>query len=151
MEYQVGDLVLVKLSTLDQCKGLQKSLIRKYESPFPIEKRVGNVVYMVQLFSTVKYHPVFHVSMLKSYHKDTEDPNSGKSSRAPTGIRMEFDKEAAEIIADKTVREANNHPRLEYFVKWKGLSDSESSWEPARALWQFEDLIEKFYREKAQR
>ena len=28
MEYQVGDLVLVKLSTLDRYKGLHKSLIR---------------------------------------------------------------------------------------------------------------------------
>ena len=49
MEYQVGDLVLIKLSTLDRHKGLHKSLIRKYEGPFPIEKRVGNVAYSVQL------------------------------------------------------------------------------------------------------
>ena len=44
---------------------------------------------------------------------------------------MEFDKEAEEIIADRTVRAANNHPILEYFMKWKGLPDSESSYEPA--------------------
>jgi len=59
--------------------------------------------------------------MLKPYHKDTEDPDHGKSSRAPAGIRMEFDKEAKEIIADRTVREANNRPMLEYITKWKGL------------------------------
>ena len=47
MEYQVGDIVFVKLSTLDQHKGLHKSLVRKYEGPFPIEKRVGNVTYRV--------------------------------------------------------------------------------------------------------
>ena len=144
MEYQVGNLVLVKLSTLDRHKGLHKSLIRKYEGSFPIEKRV------VQLLPTVKYHLIFHVSMLKPYHKDAEDPDRGKSNRAPAGIRTEFDKEAEEIIADRMVHEANNHPRLEYFVKWKGLPDSESSWEPARALWQFEDLIEKFHQEKTQ-
>ena len=69
--------------------------------------------------------------MLKSYHKDAEDPDRRKSSRAPVGIRMEFDKETEEIIADRIVRQANNHPRLEYFVKWKGLPVSESSWEPA--------------------
>ena len=64
---------------------------------------------------------------------------------------MEFDKEAEGIIADRTVREANNHPMLEYFVKWKRLPDSESSWKPIRALSQFQDLIEKFHWEKAQR
>jgi len=30
-------------------------------------------------------------------------------------------------LLDRTVREANNHPRLEYFMKWKGLPDSKSS------------------------
>ena len=47
MEYQVGDLVLIKLSTLDRHKELHKSLIRKYEGPFLIEKRVENVAYRV--------------------------------------------------------------------------------------------------------
>ena len=54
--------------------------------------------------------------MLKPYHKDTEDSDRGKSSRAPTGIRIEFNKETKEIIENRTVREANNHQRLEYFV-----------------------------------
>ena len=66
---------------------------------------MGNVAYRVQLPPTVKYHLVFHMSMLKPYHKGTEDPDRGKSSRAPAEIRMEFDKEAEEIIADRTVRE----------------------------------------------
>ena len=44
MEYQVGDLVLVKLSTLDRHKGLHKSLIRKYDcllytSPSPRDRQ----------------------------------------------------------------------------------------------------------------
>ena len=115
-------------------QGATQELDNEDEGPFSIEKRVENVAYRVQLSPTVKYYLVFHVSMLKPYHKNTEDPNRGKSSRSPAGIRMEFDKEAEKIIGDRTVREANNHPRLEYFVKWKGLPDSESRWEPARAL-----------------
>jgi len=113
MDYHVGDLVLVKLSTLDRYKRRHKSLLRKYQGTFSIKERVGNVAYKVQLSPTVKYHLAFQVSMLKPYHKDTEDPDHGKSSRTPAGIRMEFDKKAEEIIADRTVREANNHPRLE--------------------------------------
>jgi len=59
---------------------------------------VGNVTYRVQLSPMVKYHPVFHVSMLKPYHKDTEDLDREKSSRPPAGIHMKLDKKAEEII-----------------------------------------------------
>jgi len=93
---------------------------------------VKNVAYKVKLSPIMKYHPIFYVNMLKRCHEDTEDSDRGKSSRAPTRIHMEFDKETEEIIADSTFHEANNH-------KWMRLSDSESSWEPTRALWQFEN------------
>lgn len=43
----MGDLVLVKLSTSNWHKGLQKNLIKKYGGPFFIGKKIGNVVYKV--------------------------------------------------------------------------------------------------------
>ncbi|RVW21690.1 hypothetical protein CK203_099893 [Vitis vinifera] len=38
-----------------------------------------------------------------------------------------------------------------YLVKWKGLPESEASWEPANALWQFQEQIERFRAEGATR
>ena len=50
-EFQVGDLVLVKLIP-QQFKSFQKvhkGLVRKYEGPFPILGWVGKVFYKVEL------------------------------------------------------------------------------------------------------
>ena len=36
-------------------------------------------------------------------------------------------------------------------MKWKGLPDSEASWEPANTLWQFQKQIEQLRAERATR
>lgn len=67
MEYQEGDLVLVKLLP-KAFKSVHKGLVRRYEGPLPITKRVGKVSYQLLLPSKLRIHPVFHVSLLKPYH-----------------------------------------------------------------------------------
>ncbi|KAJ7958669.1 Retrotransposon protein, putative, Ty3-gypsy subclass [Quillaja saponaria] len=72
LEFQVGDLVLVKL-TKEQLKGLRgqdHKLIRKYEGPLPIVSKVGKVAYKIDLPPWMKIHPVIHVSNLEPYHHD---------------------------------------------------------------------------------
>ena len=146
MEYQIGDLVFIKIlpSQHKFTRPLHNGLVRRYEGPFPIIKKVGKVSYKVELPSTLKLHPVFHVSRLKPYHVDEEDPSRGKSKRAPMGITNTYDKKVEVVLAERVVRGRGNHPSHEYLVKWKGLPESEASWEPTTALWQFEDQIKRF-------
>ena len=66
------------------------------------------------------------------------------SKRAPTTIVTSYDKEVEHIIADWVIRRRGVHPATKYLVKWKGLSESEASWEPVDALWQFQEQIEQF-------
>ena len=75
-EFQVGDMVLVKIIPIQfkSFRKVHKGLVRKYEGPFPILRRVGKVSYKVELPPRLKIHPVFHVSNLKPYHEDKEDP-----------------------------------------------------------------------------
>ena len=152
-EFQVGDLVLVKLipQQFKSFRKVHKGLVRKYEGPFPIIGRVGKVSYKVELPPRLKIHPVFHVSNLKPYHEDKEDPGRGISTRAPTAVVTSYDKEVDYIMADRVLRKPNFQRYKEYLVKWKGLPESEASWEPANILWQFQKHIEQFQAERTTR
>ncbi|KAJ4717218.1 Retrotransposon protein, putative, Ty3-gypsy subclass [Melia azedarach] len=153
VEFQEGDLVMVKLlpQQFKSLRKVHKGLVRRYEGPFPIVKKVGKVSYRVLLPPKLKIHPVFHVSMLKPYHGDEEDPSRGESKRAPTAVVTSFDKEVECILADRRVRKRGVPNYNEYFVKWKRLPESEATWEHEDTLWQFQDHIRKFREEDATR
>ena len=70
------------------------------KDPFPILGKVSKVSYRVELPPRLKIHPVFHVSYLKPYHKDKDDPSQGFSKRALTAVVTSYDKEVEHIIAD---------------------------------------------------
>ncbi|RVW25255.1 Transposon Tf2-2 polyprotein [Vitis vinifera] len=152
-EYKVGDMVLVKLlpQQFKSLRPLHKGFVRRYEGPFLILGKVGNVSYRVELPPRLKIHPVFHASYLKPYHGDKDDPSRGLSKRAPTAVVTSYDKEVEHILADRVIRRQGVPPATEYLVKWKGLPESEASWEPAEALWQFQEQIERFRAEGATR
>lgn len=100
VEYKEGDMVMVKLlpQQFKSLRKVHKGLARRYEGPFPVVRQVGKVSYQVQLPPKLKIHPVFHVSFLKPYHADTDDPERGVSKRAPTAVVTSFDKEVECIL-----------------------------------------------------
>jgi len=79
VEFQVGDLVLAKLHLVLRYRNVKKGLIRRYEGPFRVIQRIGKVAYKLDLLPKFRLHPVFHVSMLKSFHVDEDDPDRGTS------------------------------------------------------------------------
>ena len=106
MEYKVGDMVLVKLLP-QQFKSLRlvhKGLVRRYEGPFPILGKVKKVSYKVKLPPRLRIHPIFHISYLKPYHKDKDDPSRGLSKRALIAVMTSYDKEVEHIIANRVIR-----------------------------------------------
>ncbi|XP_072083760.1 uncharacterized protein [Arachis hypogaea] len=151
--YQVGDKVMIKLlpQQFKAFRKVHKGLIRKYEGPFEIIGRVGEVAYKVQLPPSMKIHPVFHVSMLKPYHADQDEPSRGNSSRAPPVVIRSFDKEIEEILANRVVRRRGVPPSIQYLIKWKGLPITEASWETRENLWQFQEHLERYHEQNATR
>ncbi|GJV01079.1 reverse transcriptase [Tanacetum coccineum] len=120
IEFEVTDQVMVKLlpQQFKSLRKVHKGLIRRYEGPFPMIGRVGKVSYRVQLPPKLKIHPAFHVSFLKPYHGDEEDPERGVSKRLGHQQRLLF---------------------------WRDFPDSEASWEAEDLLWQFADEIKRYH------
>ncbi|KAG8362701.1 hypothetical protein BUALT_BualtUnG0049300 [Buddleja alternifolia] len=137
LEFNTGDKVLIKLipQQFKAFRGMHKGLVRKYEGPYPVVAKVGKVSYRLDLPSTLKIHPVFHVSMLRPYQEDEEDPSRGESHRAPPVVTKSFDKEIEEVLSHKVVRRRGVKPTTYYFIKWKGLPESEATWESQDDLW----------------
>jgi ribosomal protein L21E len=140
-EFQVGDLVMLKTSYLVRGTSYHKTTLqRRYDGPFPVVKRIGKVAYKLELSSEIKFHPVFHVSLLKPYYQDHEDPGRMQTKRAPFACKASYDKDVQEVLVQRTVGRDR-----EYLIHWKGQPRNESSWEPAKDLWQFETAIRQFH------
>ena len=77
-EFEEGDLVMVKLPSHQSRRRfakVHKGLVQPYEGPFKVEKCVvGKQAYRLILHSHLELHPVFHVSLLKPYQADKEEP-----------------------------------------------------------------------------
>ena len=137
MKYKVGDIVFVKLfpQQFNSLKSIHKGLVRMYEGLFPILRKVGKVSYKVELPSRLKIHHVFHMSYLKPYHKDRDNPRQGLSKRAPTTIVTSYDKEIEYIIANRVIKRQGVPRTMKCLVKWKGLPENEVSLDPVDVLW----------------
>lgn len=70
----IRDLILLIRVQLLYLRLRDPRLFKKYIGPVTILKRVGKVAYKVDAPSWWKMHPVFHVSLLKKYHEDIEEP-----------------------------------------------------------------------------
>lgn len=90
VKFHVEDRVMVKLPSQQQNRSIRNRdprLLQKYIGPVTILKRVGKVAYKVDAPSWWKMHPVFHVSLLKKYHEDVEEPERGQSQRKGLNIQ----------------------------------------------------------------
>ncbi|KAL9437722.1 hypothetical protein AB3S75_023569 [Citrus x aurantiifolia] len=68
VEFQVGDLVLLKLHPYYQKSAFKRAhhkLASRFYGPFLVEQKLGKVAYRLRLPPATQIHPVFHVSLLK--------------------------------------------------------------------------------------
>ena len=65
---------------------------------------MGAKPYKVELPPKIKHHPVFHISLLKSYHED-----EGDLSKGHRWVKVQHDKEVEEILVDQVVQHSNDH------------------------------------------
>ena len=110
VEYQVGDFVFLRL--LPTHKSLQRiprhsGLVPRYDGPFRIVERVRRLAYRLHLPPRLPVHPVFHVSLLKPYYADDEDPAQHQPHRPPPTVQAHFSDQAEDILAPMMGHEKN--------------------------------------------
>lgn len=54
-----------------------------YDGPFKVAEKVGEVAYQLKLPEIMKIHPTFHVSFIRPYFEDFEDPKRHKKRDPP--------------------------------------------------------------------
>jgi hypothetical protein len=146
--FQVGDQVM--LSTIDHklrsFSGISQKLLPKFVGPFKIVKVVSPVAYELELPSSMKIHPVFHVSKLRKYvpNDSVAFPTREHIIRpAPDMVDGQEEYEVEEIV-DKRSRMRGRKEVIEYLVKWKGYPASDNTWEPLSNLANASEAIAEF-------
>ena len=83
LEFEVGDLVYLKISTMRGVKRFRKKgkLSPCYVGPYKILSRVGKVAYEVKLASELSFvRPIFHVYILRKHISDVVVVDSSVSA-----------------------------------------------------------------------
>jgi hypothetical protein len=139
--FEVGNKVLlssVKINDPAQTNRPKKKLEPRYFGPFEVEQVVSPVAYKLKLPSTLKIHPVIHISFLKRYHESTSD-FTRPIPPPPVIINEEPEYEVERILDTKLLRR-----KRYYLIKWKGYPLYDATWEPAKNLVNASELIKEF-------
>jgi Chromo (CHRromatin Organisation MOdifier) domain len=105
-----------------------KKIAPKWEGPFKIDKVLGPVTYWLKLLKSWKIHNVFHAALLQPYIKNEVYGNN-------------YPKPLPELLEGEEVYEVETILRhwrrgrgYQYYVKWKGYSITEATWEHVSAF-----------------
>ena len=145
---QVGDKVWLLRRHIKTTRPSEKLDHRKL-GPFVIEKVLNPVAFKLKLPSTMRIHPVFHISLLE---RAVEDETLHPSPSSPPPIVVEGQSYwEIEAIVNSRLRKQRGRPTVEYEVKWKGYSDYDNTWEPYTSLKDTViDMIKDFHKENPQ-
>ena len=128
VNFSVGEQVLLstKYFKLQGPRGGTSKLLPKYVGPFKVSENIGPVACRLELPPHWKVHPVFHVSLLKTYHR------SGRYQPPPVPVEIEGALEyEVERVIDHRWRFFGKARRAarEFLVQWRGYPHEYDTWE----------------------
>jgi len=138
--FHKDDLVLLEATNLQTTYPKAKLAPRRY-GPFKVIW-ASPTNCKLQLPKTMRVHPVFHNLLLKPYHEiQAHGPNF---ERPPPEIigGEEGHYKINKVLAARPTR---NYKSTQYFVHWKGYTDTDNSWIPAGELTHAKELVAEFH------
>ncbi|KAK9070431.1 hypothetical protein SSX86_010833 [Deinandra increscens subsp. villosa] len=124
-QFQIGDWVYLRLQDYRQQSVEGRSnhkLSKRFFGPYKILERIGKLAYRLELPSSSRIHPVFHVALLKKSFTSTPDTSSDLQ-----GFGSDID--VSTLPEDILQIRMNNQGQKEVLVKWEHKPLEDSSWE----------------------
>ena len=116
---------------------LKKKLFYKFTNSFKVIDVVKTQTYRLKLSKQWRIHSVFHMSLLKFYHK-----NSNVVASSEMILINENEKwEVKDIFKNKRKWE-----KLYYFVRWKNFLLCEDNWVFKHYLMNAQKLLKQYYK-----
>jgi ribosomal protein L21E len=140
-QYQPGDRVYLDASKIKTTRA-SKKLNAKFHGPFKIIYAVRKSAYKLELPTGWGIHDVFHESKLKPAH-ELQFPKQKETRPQPPPEIIDGNEEH-EVEEVQGVR--NKQGKKQFLVKWKGLPQEESSWEPEENLKNARGAIRDFFK-----
>jgi len=137
--FHKDDLVLLEATNLQTTHPKAKLAPRRY-GPFKVIW-ASPTNCKLELPPQMRIHPVFHNSLLKPYTETTaHGPNF---ARPPPEIvsREEGHYKIEKILQSHPTR---NRKSTQYLVHWKGYTEADCTWIPAKELTHAKELVEQF-------
>ena len=131
--FHVGDRVFVRTDHIRTNRTARKLAEQKI-GPFPIVSQPSAMSFTLRLPSTIRIHPVFHVSQLEPEHPNTFED---REQPPPPPLIVDGDPEyLIERIVDSKFNRVRHKCQLSYHVKWVGypISNNPSDWILATAF-----------------
>eukprot|EP00742_Colponemidia_sp_Colp-10_P022291 GILJ01026305.1.p1 GENE.GILJ01026305.1~~GILJ01026305.1.p1 ORF type:complete len:364 (+),score=28.35 GILJ01026305.1:3-1094(+) len=139
--FSVGDEVLLSTQNLKMSNfGPSRKLQPKFIGPYPISEVVSRVAYRLDLPTTFKIHPVFHVSLLRRSVANDEGLFPSRAPPPPPPVVLADGSEEFEV--EEILSKRRYRRQQQYLVKWLGYSDP--TWEPAANLTNCPEKLQEF-------
>jgi len=146
VEYEVGEEILLSTKNIRWKHPGTKKFLPRFIGPFKILARIGAVAYRLELPDEYTIHNVFHVSLLKPYHKGV----NVAPSPPPDWIDGDWEYEVECILMHREKKAAHHAPKKEYLVKWKGYGPERNSWEPEAGLIEHaQEVVQEYWAGRA--
>ena len=110
----------------------------KREGPFTITKVLSPLTYQLKLPDQWRIHPIFHASLLSPFRETTT--HGPAQSEPPPDIIDNHEEYEVEAIHSHS----GKGKRRKYWVKWKGYSEADATWEPISNLTHISEMLSQY-------
>src|SRR6266487_6731015 len=142
LEFNIGDKVLLSTRNIEMPVDKQRStrkLSPRYCGLYTIIEKISPLVYKLELPTTLRIHPVFYISMLKTYHEDVSEFERQTLPSPIENVLQQDEYEVEDVLDKRTIRK-----KMQYLIKWKGYSLHDATWEPREHLENAQDAVNRF-------